>query len=119
MFIRTGDEWTKYTPKTDWSVMIGGVYPVIISNVVSQKDESDEARMLLQAVALSRAGNYLMKSTSDKTFFMVVIYLSKNLQVHRYIVKPENRDVKAKVFIFNPLFCQLFLTVISYQGEHP
>lgn len=33
--------------------MIGGISPLIISDVLSQKDESDERRMLPQAVALS------------------------------------------------------------------
>lgn len=49
--------------------------------------------MLLQGIAITRAGNYLTKSHSKQTFFTVAIYLTADLIAERYIiiqVEPEN-----------------------------
>ena len=58
--------------------------PFIISEVVSNEKETDRHRMLLQAIATARAGQYLMKA--GEQFFVVAIYLPANLIAERYIV---------------------------------
>jgi hypothetical protein len=58
--------------------------PFIVSEVVSQENESDRWCMLVQAIAIARAGQYLMKT--GKRFFVVAIYLRKNLTAERFIV---------------------------------
>jgi len=55
----------------------------LISEVVSDGYESDRFRMLLEAIAVARAGQY---STRQGQFFVVAVYLWANLIVERYVV---------------------------------
>jgi len=57
--------------------------PFLISEVVSDGDESDRFRMLLEAIAVARAGQYL---TRQGQFFVVAVYLRANLIAERYVV---------------------------------
>ena len=71
--------------------------PFIISQVMSQTSESDRYRMLVQAIAVARAGQYLLKSTSEKRFFVVAIYVNADMVASRYIVvqtNPGNEELK-------------------------
>ena len=69
--------------------------PFIISEVISNKTESDRWRMLVEAIPLARAGQFLLKPTSKKTFFVVAIYVTADLVASRYIVM-STRDGNAK-----------------------
>ena len=75
------DVLCKYTPHSDLS-LVSKTYlcHFIIGEVVSQKDESDRYRMLLQALMVARVGRFLVKS--DKTpFILMALYLKKDLTV--------------------------------------
>ena len=77
--------WGKYRPKSDCMVTsISFLCPFIISEVISNEQETDRHRMLLQAIATAQAGQYLMKT--GERFFVVAIYLTANLTAERYIV---------------------------------
>ncbi|KAF8554809.1 hypothetical protein OG21DRAFT_1018327 [Imleria badia] len=81
------DDWKTYTPRNDCMVVSPqhGI-PFIISEVISDVKESDCWRMLVEASALARAGQFLLKSTSKKRFFIVALYVDANMVVSRYIV---------------------------------
>ncbi|KAF8870823.1 hypothetical protein BD779DRAFT_509490 [Infundibulicybe gibba] len=104
IFLSQSDQpeaWCKYTPTPYFMALskFGSTpefkfeFPLIISEVGSKEDESGRQRMLLQAIAFSRAGQYLMKP--DKQFYMVAIYLRADMTAERYVValaeKPENK----------------------------
>ncbi|KAL6300955.1 hypothetical protein BKA93DRAFT_902623 [Sparassis latifolia] len=81
----------KYHPNSDFSVVLREFRcPVVLSEVVSQKDENDRYRMLMEAIVVARVGKYLLKPTSRKQFFVVAIYLTTSLQVERYIVSEDS-----------------------------
>ncbi|GJJ09071.1 hypothetical protein Clacol_003293 [Clathrus columnatus] len=93
----------KYTPRNDWIVTRTGL-PLVIAETTSQ-NESDENRMLLQAIALSRVGGYFMKEPSKNQFFIVAIYFTDDLQARRYIVKSENQiNPEARVNILKETY---------------
>jgi len=58
--------------------------PFVIVEVVSQHNESNWYHMLLQSIVLAHAGQYLVKAGA--TFFVIAIYLHRNLIAERYIV---------------------------------
>ncbi|KAN0081581.1 hypothetical protein V8E55_009205, partial [Tylopilus felleus] len=79
----------KFTPRSDWMVISPQFrIPFIISEVISNKTQNDRWRMLVEAIPLARAGQFLLKPTSKKTFFVVAIYVTANLVASRYIVMP-------------------------------
>ncbi|KAN0081576.1 hypothetical protein V8E55_009200 [Tylopilus felleus] len=88
----------KFTPRSDWMVISPQFrIPFIISEVISNKKQNDRWRMLVEAIPLARAGQFLLKPTSKKTFFVVAIYVTADLVASRYIVMPtEGGDAKKK-----------------------
>lgn len=66
------------------------LFPFLISEVISQGDERDRYRMLLQAIAVARAGQYLMRAGAPMRFFVVAVYLRANLTAERYVVTTES-----------------------------
>lgn len=80
--------------------------PFLISEVVSQKDEQDRCRMLVQAIAAARAGRYLIREGAEIQFFVVAIYLRANLTVERYVVANIGQGMQVcrscRGFIFFP-----------------
>ena len=60
--------------------------PFVISEVIAQKNESDRFRMLVEAIALARTGQYLLKSNSKRKFFVVAIYVDARMVASRYVV---------------------------------
>ncbi|KAG8220023.1 hypothetical protein J3R82DRAFT_1034 [Butyriboletus roseoflavus] len=65
--------------------------PFVISEVIPNKQESDRSRMLVEAIALARAGNFLLRSTSKRSFFVVAIYVGAKMNASRYIVMQTGR----------------------------
>ena len=57
--------------------------------------------MLVEAIAIARAGQYLMKA--GKRFFVVAIYLRKNLTAERFIVA-QSQDEKVRRRVDHTLF---------------
>jgi hypothetical protein len=45
-------------------------FPFLVCEVISQKKEEDRYRMLLQAIAIARAGQFLMVDGAPKPFFV-------------------------------------------------
>ena len=82
----------KYTPHSDLSLVSAPhLCHFIVGEVISQKDESDRYRMLLQAMVAARVGKHLMKS--DKTpFILMALYLRKDLTVERYLVSQTGEN---------------------------
>ena len=78
------DNWRKFTPNSDFSVMSKAfLCPFIIVEIVSQPQ--DRYRMLVEGVAAVRAGQYLSNSDTHR-FFMVAIYLTADLHAEWYIL---------------------------------
>lgn len=69
--------------------------PFVISQMISENEENDRAQMLVNAIALARVGQFLLKSTSEKRFFVVAIYLDASLVASRYIVMQTGRGNRA------------------------
>ncbi|KAI6012997.1 kinase-like domain-containing protein [Pisolithus marmoratus] len=87
------DVWRKYRPKSDLMVSSQGhLIPFFVSEVISMKSEDDRFRMLLQAIAAARAGKILLKKTAERKFFVVAVYLNKNMIASRYIVMQTGQD---------------------------
>lgn len=59
------------------------IAPLMIGEVVSNDDETDRWRMLLQAIALLRCGLELIP---NGPFFVVAIYITKKYMAIRYVV---------------------------------
>ncbi|KAF8554805.1 hypothetical protein OG21DRAFT_1017232 [Imleria badia] len=98
MFLETTVQphtWGKFTPRNDCMVVSPhhGI-PFIISEVISDVNESDRRRVLVEAIALARTGQFLLKSSSKKRFFVVALYVDANMVVSRYIVM-QTGDVNA------------------------
>ncbi|KAF8873428.1 hypothetical protein BD779DRAFT_1477011 [Infundibulicybe gibba] len=92
----------KYVPKSDLMVEFTELrYPLIISEVISLKNKSDRTRMLLQAIAMARAGQYLINE--GEQFFVVAIYLDAGLVAERYMVAQIGSNDKARDRIALPL----------------
>ncbi|KAN0081514.1 hypothetical protein V8E55_009138 [Tylopilus felleus] len=84
----------KFTPRSDWMVISRKHrIPFVISEVISNRNETDRYRMLIQATALARAGHSLLKSSTG-TFFIVAIYLDAKMVASRYIVMQHPSDQK-------------------------
>ena len=88
--------WGKTKPKSDFSVVSKDfLSPLMLCEVISERDESDRWRMLLQAIAAARVGHHLQKShTQQMPFFVAAIYLRANLTAERYIVMQTASDGK-------------------------
>lgn len=86
------DSLRKFTPRSDCMVVssLCGI-PFVICEVISDERERDRSRMLVQAIALARAGQFLLKSTLDN-FFVVALYVDANMVVSRYIVMQTEGD---------------------------
>ncbi|KAG2336916.1 hypothetical protein BDR05DRAFT_79476 [Suillus weaverae] len=99
IFLNTLDNrnaWCKFCPISDCMVLSTSfLCPFMICEVVSQKNESDRFRMLVQGIALARVGQHFMPG--GEKFFVVAIYLRANLTAERYIVTQPGAD--RKVFI--------------------
>ncbi|KAH0831420.1 hypothetical protein J3R83DRAFT_14092, partial [Lanmaoa asiatica] len=59
--------------------------PFVFCEVVSDKPESDRSRMAVQATALARTGQFLLRSRSRRKFFVVALYVDADMVVTRYI----------------------------------
>ncbi|KAG6380507.1 hypothetical protein JVT61DRAFT_8667 [Boletus reticuloceps] len=83
----------KFTPRSDCMVVSSqcGI-PFVICEVISDKRESDRSRMLVQAIALARTGQHLLRSSSKKTFFVVALYVDADMVVYQYIVLQTEGD---------------------------
>lgn len=83
------DNWRKFTPNSDFSVISKAfLCPFIIAEIVSQPQQKDRYRMLVEGIAAVRAGRYLSKSDAPR-FFVVAIYLTANLHAERYILTED------------------------------
>lgn len=77
--------------------------PFVISEMISESKENkenDRSRMLVEAIALARAGQFLLKSTSEKRFFVVAICLDISLVASRYIVMQTGQGDGAETEAF-------------------
>ncbi|KAI5992897.1 kinase-like domain-containing protein [Pisolithus albus] len=86
--------WRKYTPKSNLVVSSAGHLIPFFVSVISMASEEDRFRMLLQAIAVARAGKKLLKNTSERNFFVVAVYLSEKMVASRYIVMQTGRDAE-------------------------
>ncbi|KAF8868629.1 hypothetical protein BD779DRAFT_914334 [Infundibulicybe gibba] len=96
--------YCKYIPRPDIMVKSESLFPLLItSDAISNKNEMDRAQMQIQAIALARAGQYLINDPHE-LFFVVAIYFTDDLVAERYIVaQPDTSN--EQVFM-----CQKILT---------
>jgi len=95
MFIsaRSGeyDAVNKYKPSNDFGVIHSNFgIPFVVGEIISKPKEEDRYRMLVQAIAQARTGDYLMKPGSEMQFFIIAIYVTASMKVERYIVTKDN-----------------------------
>ena len=89
-----------YRPKSDFSVSYWpSGCPCLIGEVVSDKTktEEDRWRMLVQGIAIARAGGVLITPSFDKHgFVLMAIYVSAKLVAFRHLlrVNPQNKEVR-------------------------
>ena len=82
--------------------------PFIISEVISDKTEKGRFRMLVEEIALARAGHFLLQSTSRRRFFVVAIYVNAEIVAFRYIAMQTEghvvtRDIMISQFVSTDL----------------
>jgi len=98
------DTFCKFHPRSDFGVVHPEyLCPLVISETISDENESDRWRMLIEAIAAARAGHFLMKSDAEEHFFVVAIYLRRSLEAERYIVMQTSADEGNPVRITLPL----------------
>ena len=88
--------WGKTKPKSNFSVILKDfLSPLMLCEVISERDEADRWHMLLQAIAAAHVGHHLQKShTQQMPFFVVAIYLHVNLTAEHYIIMQTALDGK-------------------------
>ncbi|PCH37414.1 hypothetical protein WOLCODRAFT_167472 [Wolfiporia cocos MD-104 SS10] len=86
-----------YKPKSDFMLSTASALPdksalpLILGECVSDpENETDRARMLLQAAVYVRVGNHFRRG--DNAFVQLCIYLNKNLEAERYLVYQDDRS---------------------------
>jgi hypothetical protein len=84
----------KYCPRNDFCIWFererGSVaLPLVIGEIVSQQNEKDRFRMLLQAIALARLVSEIRKPKSKVQPFIVAVYVTGDMVAERYIVMKE------------------------------
>ena len=94
LLVQAGNEKLKYTPRSDFFMSIRN-FPHLLLEVVSQSNEGDRYRMLLQASCLARLGNSLRASTSQKPVVIMAIYIDKFLVASQYLLyQPAVKSTK-------------------------
>ncbi|KAG2134466.1 hypothetical protein DEU56DRAFT_809215, partial [Suillus clintonianus] len=87
------ESWYQFHPRSDLIVSSPlSCFPFLFCEIISQKEEEDRYRMLLQAITVARAGQFLMGDGAPKPFFVVAIYLRANLTAERYVVSIAQKD---------------------------
>jgi hypothetical protein len=89
------------------------LFPFLISEVISQRNEQDRYCMLLQAIAVARAGQYLMEADAPMRFFVVAVYLRADLTAERYVVTHTGPGRKVCRSVHPP-----FVFLIGCPGIH-
>jgi hypothetical protein len=88
----------KYTPKSDASLRINGFLHLILE-VISESNESDCCRMLLQAACLTRLGNALNKERKHP-FIVSAIYIDDKLRARWYFMyQPDPRNTAVRLIM--------------------
>ncbi|PFH46345.1 hypothetical protein AMATHDRAFT_70103 [Amanita thiersii Skay4041] len=82
----------KYSPKNDFDVIAPYGCPLVICKVASTRQVFDLDRMLVEAAAAARLGDFMMKLASTRRFFVIAICLTPNLILQRYIVTKSSAD---------------------------
>jgi hypothetical protein len=85
LVVEVDNDKSMYTPKSDFHMCINN-FPHLLLEVVSQPNESDRFRMLLQASCMSRIGNWLRASTSRKPIVNMAIYIDKRFEATQYLL---------------------------------
>jgi hypothetical protein len=87
-----------YTPRSDFRLSIRD-FPHIILEVNSEANGGDGFSMLLQAASITRIGNWLRASTSDKPIVIMAIYIDERFKAHQHILYQS--DVGSIEVVFN------------------
>ena len=108
------DSWCQFHPRSDFMISSRSfLFPFLISEVILQRNEQDRYRMLLQAIAVARAGQYLMEAGAPMRFFVVAVYLHADLTVERYVVTHTGPGRKVCRSVHPP-----FVFLIGSPGIH-
>ncbi len=84
-----------YTPHSDFSIVMNE-FPVLILEVESDTNRTDQRRMLLQAACLVRLGNALIKN-KDPNFFIKAIYINSDYVANEYTCYENEPDCSAHI----------------------
>jgi len=68
---------------SNFSLLRKNFCPLLIGKVVSEKDESDKIRMLLQCATIARLGTAL--TNPDYQFVVQAVYLNSDFSAERYL----------------------------------
>lgn len=99
----TGGQQFQYSPRSDFSISMGG-FPHLLLEVSSDKlKERDKNRMLLQASCLVRLGNALLGDQSS-TFFVKAIYINHDYCAVEYTLYQRGLDGEV-----------VFLLIVAWQ----
>ncbi|KAH9957699.1 kinase-like domain-containing protein [Russula dissimulans] len=85
LVVETNGQKTSYTPRSDFRLSIRD-FPHIILEVNSEANGGDGFSMLLQAASITRIGNWLRASTSDKPIVIMAIYIDERFKAHQHIL---------------------------------
>jgi hypothetical protein len=85
LVVETPKENFSCTPRSDFHIRINN-FPHLLLEVVSQTNESDRFRMLLQASCMARIGNSLRAPTSGKPIVIMAIYIDKHFEATQYLL---------------------------------
>ena len=96
------DSKYSYNPRSDAELRFSN-FPLLILEVISNENETDRTRLLLQASCLARLGNALRESavqnsTDGNPFIAAAVYINSELQADWYRVYQPNPQA-AKVSI--------------------
>ena len=85
--------------------------------MISQEKEEDRYRMLLQAIAVARAGQFLKVDGAPKPFFVVAIYLCANLTAERYVITNTTPTEKGEEVCHTVVLLSFFCSCNSQNRQ--
>jgi hypothetical protein len=80
-----------FRPRSDFSLSVPTYGPLIMGEIISEKDESDRWRMLFEGTAVCRYQNTIRE---DRQAIILCLFLNNDYQMERYLVyQAAERDV--------------------------
>ncbi len=97
LILQTPDGSFPYTPRSDFHITVNE-FPVLLLEVGSDPDNSDQRRMQLQAACLVRLGNALNQHES-LDFFIKGIYIDSNYHAYEHTFYEDSSRPSNQVIV--------------------